>query len=360
VDAISSKEPDNSADKPAVPPGLWGSILTTTPIVLTILATLFAGLSSSEMTQSMYYRSLAAQHQSKAGDQWGFFQAKRLRGTNLEMTNQLLQSLVHSDDFDPAQVDATCAEMLRLLENSTDTRAQEAATKIQTIRGKLAALLAEDTTRSSFPYLTGEGVPKVETRTLDNQGAREAIAAVTEAIHQRKTEAETASLVAPLNPSDIEAATRLAEEDADRFDKACDPVNKTLGKLRTLFGELAAAIKPLRSTPALSRVVELADQLNNSFNTAALDFGARRYRREADLNLRAAEMYEVRVRRSSVASDRHRERSKHFFYCMLLAQGGVTIASLALARTQRNLLWLVAAVAGVVALGFSMYVYLLF
>jgi len=33
------------------------------------------------MTQAMYYRSLAAQHQSKAGDQWAFFQAKSIRRT---------------------------------------------------------------------------------------------------------------------------------------------------------------------------------------------------------------------------------------------------------------------------------------
>ena len=97
MDVISPKEPDGSADKPAdtVPKGAWGTILTTTPIVLTVLATAFAGLSSSEMTQAMYYRSLAAQHQSKAGDQWAFFQAKRIRGTNLEMTEELLQSLLH-------------------------------------------------------------------------------------------------------------------------------------------------------------------------------------------------------------------------------------------------------------------------
>jgi hypothetical protein len=43
---------------------------------------------------------------------------------------------------------------------------------------------------------------------------------------------------------------------------------------------------------------------------------------------------------------------------MLLAQAGVTVASLALARAQRSGLWLLAALAGVAALGFSGYVYL--
>ena len=81
-----------------------------------------------------------------------------------------------------------------------------------------------------------------------------------------------------------------------------------------------------------------------------MDYEARRYRQEAAFNRRAAEAYEVRVRRSGVESDRHRERSKRFFYSMLLAQVGVTVSSLALARAQRSLLWLLAAAAGVVAL----------
>src|SRR5947207_5480465 len=68
------------------PRNVWETVLTTTPVVLTVLATLLAGLSSSEMTQAQYFRSLAAQSQSKAGDQWGFFQAKRIRGTSFELS----------------------------------------------------------------------------------------------------------------------------------------------------------------------------------------------------------------------------------------------------------------------------------
>ena len=44
-----------------------------------VLAAALAGIASSEMTRAQYSRSLGAQLQSKAGDQWGFFQAKRLR-----------------------------------------------------------------------------------------------------------------------------------------------------------------------------------------------------------------------------------------------------------------------------------------
>ncbi|MEI6567193.1 MAG: DUF4337 family protein, partial [Verrucomicrobiota bacterium] len=82
--------------KSDMPPTRWGKILSATPVILTVLATMLAGLSSSEMTRAQYNRSLAAQQQSKAGDQWGFFQAKRLRGSMQRGSLDLLQS------FNPA------------------------------------------------------------------------------------------------------------------------------------------------------------------------------------------------------------------------------------------------------------------
>src|ERR1017187_9945084 len=71
------KIPD--AVKADLPPTKWGKILGVTPIVMTVIATMLAGLASSEMTKAQYDRSLAAQLQSKAGDQWSYFQAKKLR-----------------------------------------------------------------------------------------------------------------------------------------------------------------------------------------------------------------------------------------------------------------------------------------
>src|SRR6478736_7008602 len=93
------------------PKGRWGKILATTPIVLTVLATAFAGLSSSEMTQAMYHRSLAAQHQSRAGDQWAFFQAKRIRGNGIESSVEVLQALGHPEPFDPPRAVADLSRM---------------------------------------------------------------------------------------------------------------------------------------------------------------------------------------------------------------------------------------------------------
>src|SRR5271154_7094665 len=76
--------------KADLPPNKWGKILASTPIVMAVIATMLAGLASSEMTKAQYDRSLAAQLQSKAGDQWSYFQAKKLRGAVAHNTLDLL------------------------------------------------------------------------------------------------------------------------------------------------------------------------------------------------------------------------------------------------------------------------------
>src|ERR1039458_4986941 len=82
------KIPD--AVKADLPPTKWGKILGVTPIVMTVIATMLAGLASSEMTKAQYDRSLAAQLQSKAGDQWSYYQAKKLRSAVAHNTLDLL------------------------------------------------------------------------------------------------------------------------------------------------------------------------------------------------------------------------------------------------------------------------------
>ena len=354
MDATPPPTPADSSAVP-VPPkptGFWNSLLTTLPIVLTILATAFAGLSSSEMTQAMYYRSLAAQQQSKAGDQWAFFQAKRIRGTSLEMTAELLQSLAHPAPFDPTKIDELCGQLLAELDNGNLTE----------MRGRFRKVMAGESIKQNLSCLTGPTLPKSEVLSLENKAALSGIEEAVKAIRKRKTEMQTAELIRKLAFNDIEEATRLAEENADNFDEACQPIAELIDAFRTALAGLHEATRPLQpigAGPAARQLAALGDQ-EKGFKLAALRFDALRYRKESTLNRAAAEMYEVRVRRSGLESDRHRERSKMFFYSMLVAQMGVTVASLALARQQRKSLWLFAAAAGVVSLGFTGYIYLTF
>src|SRR5271170_514162 len=86
--------------KKDLPPSKWNKILLATPIVMTVIATMLAGLASSEMTKAQYDRSAAAQLQSKAGDQWSFYQAKKLRSAVAHNTLDLLVATSDVKSFD--------------------------------------------------------------------------------------------------------------------------------------------------------------------------------------------------------------------------------------------------------------------
>jgi chromosome segregation ATPase len=315
----------------------------------------------------MYHRSLAAQQQSKAGSQWAFFQFKRVRGTSLEMTAETLQSLAHPAAFDPAELDSVMDQLISTLEKVKSGGAKTpdlavSVNRIKKARANLTELLASESGKSSLRHLLETTVPTSESLSLPNKEVQAAIDEVVKLIGDRKTEEETASKVRDLRAADIAQATQLAEENADKFDKASEPVGDTIKQLRSILAELEAAVKPVRKLPditaPLAAILANLEDLNKGLRLAILEFDARRYRQESAYNRKAAELYEVRVRRSGIESDRHRDRSKHFFYSMLLAQLGVTIASLALAHRERKALWVFAALAGLIALGFSSYIYL--
>src|ERR1700704_5766370 len=113
-------ETPKTADSSAVPKAIWERILTTTPVIMTILSTLLAGLSSSEMTQAQYHRSLAAQYQSKAGDQWGFFQAKKIREASLKGTGDLLQGLREPGKLDARALKEAARRLVGRLKRSEE------------------------------------------------------------------------------------------------------------------------------------------------------------------------------------------------------------------------------------------------
>src|SRR5690349_8246595 len=103
---------ENQSSPPAKPPkSRWETIITSTPVFLTVVATLLAGQSSGEMTRAQYHRSLASQNQSKVGDQWAFFQAKRDRGTTRETVAEALGALTGTARVELAELQAAAERL---------------------------------------------------------------------------------------------------------------------------------------------------------------------------------------------------------------------------------------------------------
>jgi hypothetical protein len=269
--------------KKDVPQTAWGKTLTATPVIMTVIATLLAGLASSEMTRAQYDRALGAQLQSKAGDQWSYFQAKKLRGTMQRNSLELLQAAA---DVHP-------------LEN---------------------------------PAL--EKIPSVAGVAL---GAT--MVAALEAVEQQKPETEIAGVLKPVEDKVLAAALQAAREQARDFDAALAPANRAIEQLEKLLpaGDKSAA---------------------RDLTAAKMRFTAMRYDAEARLNQNIANLLELQVRKANISAERHHQRSGKFFYGMLAAQAAVIVSTLAMAARQRNLLWTLAAAAGIAAIVFAIYVYL--
>jgi hypothetical protein len=329
--------------------------LTTVPVVLTVLATILAGLSSSEMTQSMYFRSLAAQDQSKAGSQWAFFQAKRIRGTTMESNGDLIRTLTEPPQVDSVRLRAGVERVEAALRRAGGPQ------EVADAANRLRQIVNRDSVKRSLGFITGSELPAiVESRTHDEQ-----IRTLLKAIEDRQTEKQTEADVAQLPSGKIDEALQQAEANAAAFDDVCKPIADEMRPLERAVADLVAESRKWRTAvagdadkrTAADEAVEAAKEMMTGLKAANQDFTARRYRKEAAFNQESAELFELRARRTGAESDRHRSRSKNFFYAMLCAQAGVTLASFALARTRHSWFWAVAGTAGVIAVGFGAYVF---
>jgi hypothetical protein len=269
--------------KKEIPQTAWGKILTATPVIMTVIATLLAGLASSEMTTAQYDRALGAQLQSKAGDQWSYFQAKKLRGAMQLNSLELLQ----------------------------------ATAEVQTIEN---------------PAL--EKVPAFASPALEAN-----LQAALEAVEKQKPEAEITVILKPVDDKAIAAALQSARDRAREFDAALVPASQAIAQL-----EKALPV----GDPSAAR----------GLTAAKMRFAALRYDAEAKLNQNIANLLELQVRKANLSAERHHQRSGKFFFGMLAAQAAVIVSTLAMAARQRNLLWTVAAAAGIAAIIFAIYVYL--
>lgn len=283
--------------KKGLPPSPWGKMLGATPIVMTVIATMLAGLASSEMTRAQYDRSAAAQLQSKAGDQWGYFQAKKLR------------SAVNQNSFD-------------LVEDSVD---------LPSLTGTLADQKIDHDT---FVALSAGQLPPPKVPKFDDD-----LNAALEALGNSQPESEIAADLAKVKDATLTGAVAAARQSAADYDDVIKKLDKSINDLRPVFLTLKK------------------DELR-SFNAARFRYQAARYNAEARLNQTIAEIYELQVRKGNLSAERHHRRSGKFFFGMLASQMGVIIATFAIAARQKSFLWSLAAAAGLAAVSFSLYVYL--
>jgi hypothetical protein len=278
-----------------LPPSKWGKLLAATPVVMTVVATMLAGLASSEMTHAQYDRSLAAQLQAKAGDQWNYYQAKKLRS-----------ALTHNS--------------LDLLEATADVQNTNVAAL-----GNFDAVTTAALTKGELPAVNVTALPDNITTALT-------------AVQNSRPEPEIDAMLARLSLDDLAAALGIATQNALDFDAATKPINKTVDKLDESLstGDKAAF---------------------RDFTASRLRYTSARYDNEARLNQTVAGVYELQVRKNNISAERHHRRSGKFFYGMLAAQMGVILSTFAMAARQKNFLWSVAASAGIAAIGFAAYVF---
>jgi hypothetical protein len=323
------------ADMPAT---RWGKMLSATPVVMAVVATLLAGLASSEMTRAQYDRALAAQQQSKAGDQWSFFQAKRLRGALQHNALDLLQSTVELRPLSAAALKDAAGQL------PAQTDQGEAAK----VRSEMLAVLDSPAGQQALGFLQRGEVPQAGAASALDPNVKAAL----DAVDSLATDPEMVPILARVSLKSLDEALRAARDRAQAFDNATKPINQAIDQLEGLLGRQAVSLQVKPASPGLGV------SLTRDFTAARLRYAGLRYEIEARLNQSIASFYELQVRKSNISAERHHNRSQRFFFGMLAAQLGVIVATLAMAARQRNLLWSIAAAAGLLAIAFAIYVYL--
>lgn len=305
-----------TADAPAEEPprSVFDKLGAALPVGLTMIATAFAGMSTSEMTQAMYWRSAAAQDQGKVNDQWGLAGFKRNRSLICQTAAAQLRA---AGGYRPTPVNG------------------------QTSAG------SPDEFRQAAQWLAGNGPPKAALPPV----ADPAVQAVLDAVRGRRPEAEVVRMARGIDRGRLEQALHAAEEEMARVEQEWEPVLRHIDRIVEVGASGAG-----NATDEATRARAAAEA--SALQAARYEVEYRRYRAEATLNQGLGFLYEVRVKTSAAESDRHRDRSQNFFYAMLAAQVGATVASLGLARQRKSAFWTLAGIAGIVAVAFGVYVYL--
>ncbi|HZZ82411.1 MAG TPA: DUF4337 family protein [Gemmataceae bacterium] len=399
-----------SAPAPTAEPekkSLFETIVVSTPVILTVVATFILGRSTSEMTQAQYQRAVAGQKQSKVADEWAFFQAKRIRGTDYETTAAVLLAQ-KADAFTGDTLLDTAQGLVREIQ-LTDKDSPTLRDALQPLDKKAKASLAQVTDALNPPKdglklkrltLTPENVKSAlaaldvypaPSNDVDESGdsidgeQRKLLEEVLDDIRKFKPEKDVAPKTLNLKPETIDAAMERAKTRAAKVSAHGKAIDRVLSEFDVLVdrqaalcreyqrliaarlsalaangkdGEFGARLEIFNLEKRLDRVRTMSARLVGDYKAARYAFDARRYEDDARSNQDAAFIYDVHVYQSSARSDKHLRRSFGFMIAMLVAQVGVTIGSLAIMLRFRLPVWLVAALSGIGAIAFAAYVFL--
>lgn len=408
--------PEFAPIRPDDKKSLFETALTTTPVLLTVLATFILGQSSGEMTRAQYQRATASQHQSKVTDQWAFFQAKRIRGATYEVTADLLLAQ-NADPFTRESLPEAAERLIQEIQSAETAVALSngaggkhsdldvrLAERLQVL-GKKALQAFGQITNALNPAPEGwKGAVTVlkpdnvaaaldalqtfpETK-LEKNSAMEGIDADQRTkleellieIRQFKYEKEISQRTLAISENTLDKVIENAKRNAAKVSERGKAVESVLDEFdvlvagqtalarefqRLLAGHLAVLKKsdadPRQQSDLRERmqtVSRLTSRLQGDFKAARHGFSARRYEDDARSNQDTAYLYEVLVLQSSARSDRHLNRSFGFLLAMLVAQVGVTIGTLSLALKRYISIWAVAVLSGIAAIAFGVYVFL--
>jgi hypothetical protein len=301
--------------KPEEPKTFIDKVGPALAVGLTALAAVFGSMSAAALQQAMYWKSQAAQDQSKATNQWSLAGFKRDRALIMQTSAAQLRA---QSEFRPASFTI-----------STPDAAQQKA---------LGWLTEEKGEKAGPPRVS---LPEVKDDKINELRA---------AIEQRAPEAELLAKAAKVPMAAINKAIDDAEKFVEQTDKDWDPFVKE-------------AVKIVQAQTVIKDDAPEAEVRQKTRNAAAataagFELEQRRYRGESFLNQGVAFLYEIRVKVSTAESDKHRTKSQSLSYAMLVAQIGAVAASLALSRKKGASMWLVAGIIGVVAVGFGGYAFL--
>jgi hypothetical protein len=299
--------PKPEEPKPEEPKSFLDKVGAALPIALTALATVFASMSNGALQEAMYWKSQAAQDQSKSTNQWTLAGFKRDRALIMQATAAQLRAAC---GYAPPPFDA----------GSTGPDGQPALkwlTETKPDKG---------------------GLPAVKLPDLEDEQIKE----LRDAIEKREPEKELLKKAGRVDMAKINKAIDDAEKYSEQTDKEWDPILKKAADL------VRAQLAVKSDDPAAVKKATAAQ-------AAGFDLEERRYRAESRLNQGIGFLYEIRTKVSSAESDKHRKKSDFLSYAMLVAQIGAVASSLALARKQKSALWLFAAMVGIVAIGVGGY-----